>query len=385
MSERNVVSMRQQELSQSQMSASVLHRPSILFTFADKHEKIAIAAHMREIDPLDALSIAQFASHPQSQLCEFTHSIRRYTEHLDIGTSENLLGQLVRILHSFDVRDLHFTQRRSILLEGIYKSLGILSADMKFMRRYLNARLQIEPLAATIQKFLSTSLHNLNRMEKLHQLISKQLNSLRLYITAGEEQLRIIDTKLVPALEVSLIIHDNHTSNLQLETLRINRCLLEKRLHNLKLTRQSVTIGARSLDTFHNQQKEVLQWARVTLGHAITAWQARLASIATHLTEPTQAQHRLHLKKRVLARTIDSRCKAKHPLAQRFEKRTTIDQHTIQRINQQLMKTVNKVLAKLRTGIEARSNTMVSLIKMKSGLQPLLASASQPMHSLSAG
>ncbi len=124
-------------------------------------------------------------------------------------------------------------------------------------------------------------------IKSLDLLYGKTLNfydELALYIAAGEAKLEEIDSTLIPAREAAVQgapEADQVMRAQELRDLRAARDDLERRVHDLKLTRQVTMQSLPSIRLVQENDKSLVTKINSTLVNTVPLWETQLAQAVT--------------------------------------------------------------------------------------------------------
>jgi uncharacterized protein YaaN involved in tellurite resistance len=223
-----------------EVSAVILPEPKneiVALEAADPATSAEIEKRLAEIDLADTNSIVSFGSSAQAELQEISQAMLADVKNKDVGPAGDSLRQIVSTIRGFSVSELDVRRKRS----WWERLLGRAAPIHNFVARF-------EEVQGQIDKITDNLLHHEHKLLKdiksLDQLYDKTLNfydELALYIAAGEEKLKRLDGTEIPAREKAVedAAEDQGVIRAQeLRDLRAARDDLERRVHDLKLTRQ---------------------------------------------------------------------------------------------------------------------------------------------------
>ena len=222
------------------ITAMVLPEPKgelVVISDMKPDQKKMIKARMAEIDMGNTQSIIEFGSNAQSELQAISQEMLSGVRNKDVGPAGDSLRDMVTSIRGFSVDELN--PNRS--LSWWEKLLGRAAPVAKFMARYETVQGQIDRISDELLDHEHVLLKDIKSLDKLYGKTLAFYDEIALYIAAGEEKIKQLDTKTIPAKEkqVENAAKDQGVIKAQeLRDLRSARDDLERRVHDLKLTRQ---------------------------------------------------------------------------------------------------------------------------------------------------
>ena len=201
-----------------------------------------------------------------------------------------------------------------------------------------------------------------------------------LYISAGEEKLRVLDEDVIPAKAASVDAAPEDQQVMvaqELRDLRAARDDLERRVHDLKLTRQVTMQSLPSIRLVQENDKSLVTKINSTLVNTVPLWETRLAQ-AVAIQRSTQAADAVReatdLTNELLTANAENLRVANQKVRTEME-RGVFDIEAVKSANETLIATINDSLQIADEGKARRAAAEEDLKKMESDLKDTLASA----------
>ncbi len=239
-----------------------------------------IRRRMDEIDMADTNSIVSFGSSAQAELQVISQAMLAGVRNKDVGPAGDSLRGIVTTIRGFSISELDVRRERS----WWEKLLGRAAPFAKFTARFEEVQGQIDKVTTELLKHEHVLLKDI---ESLDQLYDKTLNfydELALYIAAGEAKLADLDATTIPAkeAEVQAAPEDQGVMKAQeLRDIRSARDDLERRVHDLKLTRQVTMQSLPSIRLVQENDKSLVTKINSTLVNTVPLWETQLAQAVT--------------------------------------------------------------------------------------------------------
>ncbi|MBR9890501.1 toxic anion resistance protein [bacterium] len=239
-----------------------------------------IRSRMDEIDTSDTNSIVSFGSGAQVELQEISQSMLDGVRNKDVGPAGDSLRDIVTTIRGFSVSELDVRRDRS----WWEKLLGKAAPFAKFTARYEEVQGQIDNITDSLLKHEHTLLKDIKSLDLLYDKTLNFYDELALYIAAGEEKLKALDGNDIPAKEAEVQAeaeNDQVMKAQELRDLRAARDDLERRVHDLKLTRQVTMQSLPSIRLVQENDKSLVTKINSTLVNTVPLWETQLAQAVT--------------------------------------------------------------------------------------------------------
>ena len=361
------------------VSAVVLAEPSTaIVPLAEATPPMADAIRKRigEIDMGDTGSIVRFGSGAQAELQVISQAMLEGVRNKDVGPAGDSLRNMVTAIRGFSVSELDVRRERSFL----ERLLGRAAPMARFAAKFEEVQDQIDRITDDLLKHEHILLKDI---ESLDQLYDKTLNfydELALYIAAGEEKLKELDGVTIPAKEAAVAAAPEDKGVMaaqELRDLRAARDDLERRVYDLKLTRQVTMQSLPSIRLVQENDKSLVTKINSTLVNTIPLWETQLAQAVTiqRSAEAAEAVKGANdLTNELLKANAENLRDANKVIREEME-RGVFDIEAVKAANENLIATINESLEIADKGKANRAAAEVELIKMEADLKDTLASA----------
>ncbi|MFN3955244.1 MAG: toxic anion resistance protein [Pararhodobacter sp.] len=348
----------------------------IALDHADAPAAEAIRTRMNEIDIGATGSIIGFGARAQLELQQISQAMLQDVKNKDLGPAGDSLRQMVTTIRGFSVSELDTRRERSW-----WERLTGKAAPMaNFMARYENVQGQIDRITENLLGHETTLLKDIKSLDLLYEKTLDFYNELALYIAAGEARLKELDSNEIPAREAAVEAADENDKILraqELRDLRAARDDLERRVHDLKLTRQVTMQSLPSIRLVQENDKALVTKINSTLVNTVPLWETQLAQALTiqRSREAAQAVRAANdLTNELLTKNADNLRQANREVREEIE-RGVFDIDAVRHANEQLIATIQDSLEIADAGKAKRAAAEEELQKMEAELRDSLASA----------
>ena len=239
-----------------------------------------IRARMDEIDMGDTNSIVSFGSAAQAELQEISQAMLTDVRNKDVGPAGDSLRGIVTTIRGFSISELDVRRDRS----WWEKLIGRAAPFAKFTARFETVQAQIDKITDNLLEHEHTLLKDIKSLDMLYEKTLQFYDELALCISAGEEKIKELDETTIPAKEkdVEAAAEDDKVMVAQeLRDLRAARDDLERRVHDLKLTRQVTMQSLPSIRLVQENDKSLVTKINSTLVNTVPLWETQLAQAVT--------------------------------------------------------------------------------------------------------
>ena len=343
---------------------------------ADPKTQAAIRARMAEIDLKDSQSILRFGTRAQADLQQISQAMLSDVKTKEVGPAGDSLREVVTTIRGFSTTELDMRRSRS----WWEKLLGRSAPFAKFVANYEQVQTQIDRITAELESHEQKLLKDIRSLDMLYDRTLAFYDELALYIAAGTEKLAELDRETIPAKEAELAARPEPDQLIEAQELRDLRTLrddLERRVHDLKLTRQVTMQSLPSIRLVQENDKSLVTKINSTLVNTVPLWETQLAQAVT-IQRSAEAARAVKeagdLTNELLTRNADNLRAANAQIRTQTE-RGVFDIQAVQTANAQLIATIEDSLRIADEGRTRRAAAESELTRMEAELRDALASA----------
>jgi uncharacterized protein YaaN involved in tellurite resistance len=336
----------------------------------------AIRKRMSEVDLTNTQSIIAFGSSAQAELQVISQAMLQDVKNKDVGPAGDSLRKIVTTIRGFSVDELDL-RRESSWWE---KLLGRAAPFAEFVAQYEDVQGQIDKITSELLSHEHTLLKDIKSLDILYAKTLDFYNELGLYIAAGTAKLADVDATVIPAKEAEVAAAteaDQVIRAQELRDIRAARDDLERRVHDLKLTRQVTMQSLPSIRLVQENDKSLVTKINSTLVNTVPLWETQLAQAVTiqRSKEAAEAVRDANDLTNELLKANAENLQAANRVVREEMERGVFDIDTVKNANATLIATINESLAIADEGKSRRAAAEVELVKMEAELRDTLASA----------
>ena len=361
------------------VTAVVLAEPKgelVTMATADKPTTAEIKRRMAEVDMSNTHSIVSFGSGAQAELQEISQAMLAGVRNKDVGPAGDSLRNIVSTIRGFSVSELDVRRQRS----WWEKLLGRAAPMAKFVAKFENVQGQIDNITDDLLRHEHVLLKDIESLDMLYDKTLQFYEELALYIAAGEAKLDELDTKVIPKKELQVSKAAENKAVMMAQELRDMRSAredLERRVHDLKLTRQVTMQSLPSIRLMQENDKSMVTKINSTLVNTVPLWETQLVQAVT-IQRSAEAAEAVRdpndLTNKLLTSNAQNLRDANKVIRQEME-RGVFDINAVKDANANLIATINESLEIADEGKRKRAEAEAELKKMESELKTTLASA----------
>jgi len=364
-----------------EVTAVVLAEPTaanavVSLEAADKPLGDEIKRRMAEIDMSDTQSIVAFGSAAQAELQEISQAMLADVRNKDVGPAGDSLRTIVSTIRGFSVSELDVRRERS----WWEKLLGRAAPFAKFTAQFEKVQGQIDRITDNLLEHEHTLLKDIKSLDMLYEKTLQFYDELALYIAAGEAKLADIDATDIPAKAAEVEAADENDQVMvaqELRDMRAARDDLERRVHDLKLTRQVTMQSLPSIRLVQENDKSLVTKINSTLVNTVPLWETQLAQAVTiqRSAEAAKAVREANDLTNELLTSNAKNLRDSNKIIRQEMERGVFDIEAVKQANADLIGTIEESLQIADEGKANRAAAEVELKAMEAKLRDTLASA----------
>jgi len=336
-------------------------------------EVTALQDALSELDVNDRKSIIYFGSSAQEKLDDISNRMIDGVQNKDIGAAGAALNEMVASIRGFDMDE--FNPNRKL---AWWQSLfGVTKPLVKFIQEYETVRDQIDNISHSLEKHKSQLMTDIVSLDKLYDANLDYFRNLELYIKAGETKLEELEETILPEYETKVRdSNDDMMAIQELKEVRGFRDELERRVHDLRLSRQVTMQSLPSIRLIQENDKSLIAKITSTLVNTVPLWRNQLAQTVTIFRSHDTAnavKDAADLTNELLEKNAEGLREANAEVRTQME-RGIFDIESIKKANETFIATLDDSLRIAQEGKEARASALIELQQTEKELKDALLS-----------
>ena len=323
-----------------------------------------------QIDVNDAQAVIVYGANAQSKLSEFSQSMLSHVQANDIGPIGDSLNELMYRLQEANPDELragegNFFQR---MFGKVKQSIYEITA------KYQKIGAQIDKVAVKLEHEKDGLIKDNQMLEQMYQKNKDYFDALNIYIAAGELKIDELQNQIIPQA-----VAKAQESGDQMDVQIVNDYTqfldrLEKRTHDLRLTRQVTIQQAPQIRLIQNTNQVLAEKIQSSIHTAIPLWKNQVVIALTLLRQKdaVTAQRQVSETTNDLLKKNAELLKVSAIETAKENERGIIDIETLQKTQDDLIETIQETLRIQKEGKEKRQAAEIELGVMEENLKQKL-------------
>ena len=327
---------------------------------------------MTELDMTDTHSVIYFGTKAQEKLSTISDNMLEGVRNKDVGPAGAALGDMVQKIRDLDVKGLDLGKKQGFFA----KLFGWKTPLMGFLDRYDGVKDQIGDITDDLERHKTVLLKDIEHLDRLYDSNLDYFHDLELYIAAGQQKLAELDEKTIPALHAKAEKSGDMVKAQEARDLRAARDDLERRVHDLLLTRQVTMQSLPSIRLLQENDKALVTKINSTVANTVPLWRQQLAQAVT-IYRSGQTAEKLEaasdLTNDLLIANAENLKEANVKVREQIE-RGIFDIEAVEKANNLLIETIDDSLRIADEGKAKRREAEATLAKAEVDLKEALLS-----------
>lgn len=323
-----------------------------------------------QIDVNDAQAVIIYGANAQSKLSEFSQNMLSHVQANDIGPIGDSLNELMYRLQEANPDELragegNFFQR---MFGKVKQSIYEITA------KYQKIGAQIDKVAVKLEHEKDGLIKDNQMLEQMYQKNKDYFDALNIYIAAGELKIDELQNQIIPQA-----VAKAQASGDQMDVQIVNDYTqfldrLEKRTHDLRLTRQVTIQQAPQIRLIQNTNQVLAEKIQSSIHTAIPLWKNQVVIALTLLRQKdaVTAQRQVSETTNDLLKKNAELLKVSAIETAKENERGIIDIETLQKTQDDLIETIQETLRIQKEGKEKRQAAEIELGVMEENLKQKL-------------
>jgi uncharacterized protein YaaN involved in tellurite resistance len=349
----------------------------IAYAAAPPDRRAEIDRALAEISLDDTGSVLFFGTAAQAEVTMVADEMLEGVRNKDTGEAGRSLNEMITTLRGLRAEDLDPGRRPGMLTRMFGKARPI----AKVLQQYEQVRRQVDAISNRLDAHTSVLMKDIAILDRLYEKTLEYFHRLAVYIAAGQERLRQLDTESLPALAREVETSGDVLKAEQLRDLRARRDDLERRVHDLKLTRQVTLQALPSIRLVQQNDKALVSKIASTMANTVPLWRQQLAmavTIARSAAAGDTLRKATDLTNELLTANAEALRASTDAIRTQVE-RGVVDIAAVKQANDSLIGTINDAIRIAEEGRLQRVEAEKQLVACEAELkQALMATRTRP-------
>ena len=332
-----------------------------------EEDKRNIQEFVKKIDVNNTDHVLLYGADAQKKIADFSESALATVRTNDTGEVGNMLVNLVNEIKGFGS-----AAEKPAGLAGLFWNAKKAIADMQ--TKYNKVDANVDVIATQLESHQVQLLKDVSMFNHLYDMNTQYFKELTMYIIAGEQKLQEVRSGDLTALKAQAEKSGDAMDAQRANDLAANCDRFEKKLHDLKLTRQVALQMAPQIRLLQNNDSLLVERIQSTLSNTLPLWKSQiLIALGMHRSqEALKAQTAVTDMTNELLQKNAEALKVGTIETAREAERGIIDLETLKQTNQSLMDTINEVMRIQEEGRTKRIAAEQELATMEVALKKKL-------------
>ena len=326
-----------------------------------------------ELNIHETNSILFFGTSAQEEVTGVADEMLEGVRNKQTGAAGEALNEMLTTLRGLPVQDLAPEHKPGL----VGRLFGRARPIMRVLQQYEQVRRQVDAISNRLDAHTDTLMKDVGMLDRLFDRTLGYFHRLEIYIAAGEEYLRRLDAEVIPGLAREAASGEDMIKTQSLADLRARRDDFERRVHDLKLTRQVTLQSLPSIRIVQQNDKALVSKIESTMANTIPLWRQQLA-LAVTIARSEEAGETLQKATDLTNELLTANAEALRSSTQTIRtqvERGIVDIAAVKKANDALIATIDDALRIADDGKRQRAEAEQQLVACEAELKQALTSA----------
>lgn len=323
-----------------------------------------------KIEPLNNDALITYGANAQQAMSKFSHQMLNEVQSKDIGPIGDTLENLMKKLKEIDPEEL--TNEKSNIFKRIFGRAKRSVNEM--ISKHQSIASQVDRISIQLEHAKEVLIKDVNMLDGLYNQNKDYFDTINIYIAAADLKKEELENETLPRLKAEADASSNQmdVQNVNDMIQYINR--LEKRVHDLKLSRQITLQSAPQIRMIQNINQTLAEKIQSSILTSIPLWKNQMAIALTLFRQESasKAQQEVTNTTNELL-TKNSEMLKQNSLRTAIEnERGIVDIETLKITQDNLVTTIEETLRIQSEGSQKRKSAEAELVTMEKELKERL-------------
>lgn len=330
-------------------------------------DRRAIEEFAQKIDLNNTDHVLLYGSDAQKKIADFSDSALATVRTNDTGEVGEMLVKLVNEIKGFGD-----SAEKPKGLGGLFWNAKKAVSDMQ--TKYDKVEVNVDAIASSLEGYQVQLLKDISLFNHLYDMNTEYFKELTMYILAGEKRLAEVRRTTLEELKARAAQSGDAMDAQRANDMAANCDRFEKKLHDLRLTRQVALQMAPQIRLLQNNDSLLVERIQSTLSNTLPLWKSQIViALGLHRSqEALKAQTAVTDMTNELLRKNAAALKTGTIETAREAERGILDLNTLVETNQSLIDTISEVMKIQDEGRAQRVEAEKQLLTMENELKQKL-------------
>ncbi|MET3109918.1 toxic anion resistance protein [Salinicoccus halitifaciens] len=323
-----------------------------------------------KIEPLDNDALITYGSNAQQALSKFSHQMLNEVQSKDVGPIGDTLENLMKKLKEIDPDEL--TNEKKNIVSRLFGRMK--KSVNELISKHQSVASQVDRISIQLEHAKEVLIKDVHMLDNLYDQNKDYFDAINIYIAAAELKKEEIESEVLPALRAKADESGNQMDVQDVNDMMQYLNRLEKRIHDLKLSRQITLQSAPQIRMIQNINQTLAEKIQSSILTSIPLWKNQMAIALTLLRQESASK----AQQAVTNTTNDLLTKNSEMLKQnslrtaRENERGIVDIETLKTTQENLVTTIEETLQIQAEGSQKRKEAETELVQMEEDLKKRL-------------
>ncbi len=330
-------------------------------------DRRAIEEFAQKIDLNNTDHVLLYGADAQKKIADFSDGALATVRTNDTGEVGEMLVKLVNEIKGFGD-----AAEKPKGIGGLFWNAKKAVSDMQ--TKYDKVEVNVDAIASSLEGYQVQLLKDISLFNHLYDMNTEYFKELTMYILAGEKRLAEVRRTTLEELKARAAQSGDAMDAQRANDMAANCDRFEKKLHDLKLTRQVALQMAPQIRLLQNNDSLLVERIQSTLSNTLPLWKSQIViALGLHRSqEALKAQTAVTDMTNELLRKNAEALKTGTIETAREAERGILDLNTLVETNQSLIDTINEVMKIQDEGRAQRVEAEKQLVTMENELKQKL-------------
>ncbi|WP_445489760.1 toxic anion resistance protein [Niallia sp. 03133] len=252
-----------------------------LLDVLSEEEKKRVMELAQNLDPANHRDMISFGAKAQKNLLSFSHAMLLHVQKKDVGEVGDIIGELMGKLYEINPDDLRM-EKKSFFT----RIFGRVSHSVQeVLSKYQKTGAQIDRISVKLERSKNILLADIHLLEQLYENNKEYFYTLNIYIAAAEWKLEELTNEVIPKMKIEAKYDQDEMKHQEVEDMLEFAERLERRIYDLKISRQITLQTAPQIRLIQNTNKTVIDKIQSSILTTIPLWRNQVGIALTLLRQ----------------------------------------------------------------------------------------------------
>ncbi|WP_400245823.1 toxic anion resistance protein [Niallia sp. JL1B1071] len=319
-----------------------------------------------KLDPTNHRIMISYGAEAQKKLLSFSHMMIEHVQRKDVGEVGDVVGELMERLNEINPDELRVEKK------GFFRRLFSRPSRsvQEVLSNYQKASAQIDRMSVRLERSKNVLTADIHLLEQLYENNKTYFQDLNVYIAAAEMKYEEMTEKLIPEQKKLAEESGNRMKLQEVNDLIHFAELLEKRIYDLKVSREITIQTAPQIRLIQHTNRTVIDKIQSSIMTSIPLWRNQVSIALTLLRQ----RYAIETQTRINTNRVDSNVREMATIAN--ENRSAMQEiESLKETQHKLMNSLEETLHIQEEGKQKRNQAEQEIVQREGNLKQALDTA----------